>query len=135
MRGDLPRRYHQGRAGYCFNPRPAFRCGATSPSTNTVPVVTGFQSAPRISMRGDPEPQFDAFDRAVFQSAPRISMRGDPVNFTKPACAMRFNPRPAFRCGATQVTGAFVRGYIKFQSAPRISMRGDKRWGAGTGCM
>ena len=40
-------------------------------------------------------------DDCGFQSAPRILMRGDLIGSSQPTLIRRFNPRPAFSCGAT----------------------------------
>ena len=96
LRGDhLPP--HSSASYFCFNPRPAFFCGAT---------LCGYPFA-----RIHPE----------FQSAPRVLLRGD-VAFRPPGdLPNSFNPRPAFFCGATHWnSGAHRRDGVSIR-APRSS--------------
>ena len=123
MRGDTSQPLHPTDLG-CFNPRPAFECGATSPShVGLSPFCVSIRAPHSNAGRH----QVLAGDLSVepFQSAPRIRMRGDlaggPV-FDQLVC---FNPRPAFECGATRQKFRQPIRLSMFQSAPRIRMRGD----------
>ena len=127
-------RSHRRALRTCFNPRPAFFCGATQ------------QYSPK-------------YQRNVFQSAPRVLLRGDAYNPGSGRPHWCFNPRPAFFCGATwRIRQSSSTFYVSiraprssagrpdlanwqaflawFQSAPRVLLRGDARlaWWRATTC-
>ena len=83
-----------------FNPRPAFFCGATT-LLAACGLATGVSiRAPRSSAGRHPNPDVVAAAQ-WFQSAPRVLLRGDAIGYSYTAEELRFNPRPAFFCGAT----------------------------------
>ena len=114
---------------HCFNPRPAFFCGATViASFHSGILQSMFQSAPRVLLRGDSARQAHTCRyHAMFQSAPRVLLRGDRSADSHGLDALSFNPRPAFFCGATQGKQSTLGSVVLFQSAPRVLLRGDVR--------
>ena len=151
--GRLRRTGAVGSRRRCFNPRPAFSCGATDTLASGSPTGTSFNPRPAFSCGAtaivfevdrhgvesfNPRPAFSCGATAArpswqwtprFQSAPRIFMRGDRYRRTG-FCAVLvgFNPRPAFSCGATPSTVPPGLSISKFQSAPRIFMVSVRFW-------
>ena len=92
------------RASLCFNPRPAFFCGATGRGGARGTESEVSIRAPRSSA-GRPGPQRSTTTSMQFQSAPRVLLRGDVVHLAQNSQEAGFNPRPAFFCGATNEGG------------------------------
>ena len=132
----------------CFNPRPAFSCGATwawpfdtpggrvsiraphSHAGRPFPDVHGLHyhlvsiRAPH-SHAGRPAHGPAHGPAILFQSAPRILMRGDTTTATANAIAKTVSIRAPHSHAGRQYSNAKHIAELVFQSAPRILMRGD----------
>src|ERR1035437_4072610 len=131
-----------------FNPRPAFFCGATVDALKHA-LMSRFQSAPRVLLRGDWLKLSNLFRYICFNPRPAFFCGATPFPFWSGLIGSGFNPRPAFFCGATlwrarlpdpqQVSiraprssagrrlkpGCKAGPRAEFQSAPRVLLRGD----------
>src|SRR2546421_652075 len=105
-------------------PRLSARGNNRTGPTFSIPMT--FQSAPRLSARGNHESSTPTPSGFPFQSAPRLSARGNATDGTYERTVVRFNPPLAFRRGETVKCLHAWNAWRKFQSAPRLSARGNE---------
>ena len=108
----------------CFNPRPAFSCGATRHHRAIGIAVRGFNPRPAFSCGATARNCHGRGGRWVSIRAPH-SHAGRHPRWSHEMLYLRFQSAPRILMRGDIPLRISVYHEIKFQSAPRILMRGD----------